>query len=394
MYKVILRVMCVLSLLLLLVACQTNVIGLDKTVDKLIKTGSEALRFMNTLVIIQRDFEHGRIMRARARVLAMPTDHQDYMQSHRFLEQTIEPVRRRVFVHYLRTAKKHERQKKWAAAMWAYDQAKAVTIKPVKMEKKRAQMEWNMRQLRFEKLLRQRRQEDARLLSDVHAYDAPQGVDPNDDVYGRLREFYHDALHHRARVAFREAKRFLRKKLPEIAYVEIESYMRLNPGTAQGKKTLAAIRQNMPSALSIPALPKLGTKQIVAAARLPKGILPREVNAKQITAAMQSGDLIKASQLAQMYRRHDGKGAEALWGKIQAAMNRKAAALFSQGSAAFGKEDLQQAIGYWQAAAALRPDKSEYHEALRRANQLQERLNLLRDKSLEHKPIGLMPEEK
>jgi len=389
MHNTALRFICVLCLAMLMVACQKSSPQLDNTVDKLIKTGSEALKFMNTFVIIQRDFEHGRIMRARARVLAMGSEHQDYVKAHQFLEQTIEPARRRVFVHYLRAAKKHEQQKNWSAAMWAYDHAKAVTIKPARMETKRGVMELNMRQLRFDKFLEQRRKEDARLLNDASMYAAPTGVDPNDEVYARLRKQYDDGLDNRARLAFREAKRFLRKKLPEIAYVEIESYMRLQPGTAQGRKMLAAIRDKLPSVLSISVLLKTATKQIVSAQRV---VMDKHVTAKLIAVAMQSDDLIKARQLAQIYRRHNGKGAEALWIKLQTAMDVKAARLFAQGSAAFGKEDLHQAIAYWRGSAALRPDKSEYYEALRRARQLQERLSLLRDKKLENKSVGLMPE--
>jgi len=388
-----------------LTACQSGTHGsfgagaADHSVIDLLEKGSEAIGLMNTLTLIQHDYDSGRIMRARARVLAMQESHRDYEKSHRFLKQKIEPARRRVFLHYLRVAKEREADGRWSMAMWAYDQARTVTIKPERMAKKRDEMRLNMRQLRFDKLLKQRRKEDLSLLADLRAYETPKGVSPGDEVYGRMREHYNDVLDERARLTFREARRFLRKGLPEVAYVEIESYMRLQPGTAQGRKTLVEIKEQMPEGLLVPSQQQAGVKKVHAMQRMK---VPEHVNEKQVIAAVKSGELVKAQQLAQIYRRSDGKHAEKLWVQVQAQMEKKSARLFAQGSKAFAKENLNQAIEQWSQAVALRPEKAEYQEALRRARQLKERLSLLREHqsgslstSMQQAvPTGPMPEEK
>jgi len=355
----------------------------------LFEQGSEAIGLMNTLTLIQHDYDHGRIMRARARVLAMDKSHRDYVASHRLLKQKIEPARRRVFVHYLRVAKERERQGRWAAAMWAYDQARTVTIKPEKMARKREEMKLKMRQLRFDKMLKQRRKEDTLLLADIAAYETPRGVSPSDEVFARMREHYNDLLDDRADRAFREARRFLRKELPEIAYIELETYMRLQPGTAQGKKTLVEIKALMPKGLLLPSLKQTRAKKAVEGQRMK---LPQQVTEKQVLAALKSGDLIKARQLAQVHRRNGGKHAEKLLAQIQTKLKKKSARFFAQGSQSFAQEKLDLAIRYWSDAVALRPEKSEYQESLHRAKQLKERLSLLRDQKADHRSVSMQSE--
>jgi len=236
-------------------------------------------------------------------------------------------------------------------------------------------MEWKVRQLRFDMLLQQRRKEDTALLRDGNAYVAPRGLSPNDSVYSRLREYYNDGLDDRARLAYREAKRFLRLKLPEIAYVEIESYMRLQPGMEQGKKVLAEIRSKMSNRLSVLQLQPGAMKPLPIEKRLS---LQKHASKKQVVAAMNAGDLLKAQQLAQVYRRDGGADADKLLLQVQTKIDVQAGLLFAKGNSAFGQEKLDLAIGYWRGATVLRPEKSEYREALHRARQLQERLSLLR----------------
>ncbi|MFQ5518804.1 MAG: hypothetical protein ACE5E3_02255 [Mariprofundus sp.] len=370
------RLYCALVIALMLAGCQTGKGKFDHAVDDLLIKGSEAFNIMNTYAVIQHDFKRGRIMRARARVLAMDKSHRDYDKSYKLLKQKIEPARRRVFVHYLRTAKRHEKNRAWSKAMWAYDQARAVTIKPEIMAKKYAEMEVNMRQLRFKTLRDLRRKEDRILLADARAYEAPRGIDPKDDVYGRMREHYNDMLDDRANRAFREARRFLRKGLPEIAYIEIESYMFLQPGTTQGQTLLAEIRRAMPKTLVIAAVEKSAAPKQTVIKRIAK---PKEVTAKQVQSAVKSGKLVEARQLAQIYRRNGGKGADKLLAQIEKKLKAQAVALFAKGSRAFQKEQLVLAIQHWTDAVALVPEESEYVEALRRAKQLQERLSLLQN---------------
>jgi len=364
---------CFMIAAIMLTSCQINKGSLDNLLTKSSKTFS----ITGTYSSINHDFKRGRIMQARARILELDKSDRDYRKIHRLLEQKIEPARRRLFVHYLRIAKSLEKKKLWSKATWAYDQAKAVSIKPEAMEKKQAEMEEQMRQLRMEKLLQQRRAEDRTLFSYARSYEAPNGLSPKDDTYERMREHYNDILDDRANLAFREAKRFLHKGLPEIAYVEIESYMRLQPGSSKGEKLLVSINHEIPAFLKIPNIPAVNA--VEKPTLIKRANHAKAATAKQVQAALKAGELLKARQLAHIYRRNGGKGADKLLNQVQKKVDASAAALFSRGSIAFRKEQLDRAIQYWDKAVTLKPEQSEYVESLRRARQLQERLNLLQE---------------
>jgi len=340
-------------------------------------SGGKYVGLINSYSRIRQDFDKGRIMRARARVLAMQKGDKDYARARTFLMRTIEPTRRRIFVYYLHTAQRLEANKQWSKAMWAYDQASSVTIKPSKMEAKRDEMEIRMRQLRLDKLIVHRRKLDRLLMDDAHAYDAPRGLDPNDDTYGRMRDQYNDLLDERESLAIREARRQLRKGLPEIAYMEIESYLRMQPGSIAGKILRHEILAAMPKGLVIPPYP--GKEMPVRKSVANRQVEPdKVVSEKQIQEALKQGDLIRARSLAHLFRRNGGSGADSLLAKINKKLAAKAASLFAKGSNEFRHERLASAVAYWHKAVDLNPDQPEYVESLRRARQLQERLELLR----------------
>jgi len=363
---------------MMLAACQVDSNSLNKAVDGLLVQGGEAFNVMNTYAVVRHDFKRGRIMRARARVLAMSKSNPDYNKAHQLLAKKIEPARKRIFIHFLRTAKKLEKQHRWSEAEWAYDQAKAVTIKPKIMQQKSTEMEQYMRQLRLEQLLRQRRKEDRTLLDYAAAYTPPAGMDRLDEIYERLREHYNDLLDDRANQAFREALHFLARDKPEIAYVEIESYLRLQPGSLKGRKLLTSIKRKLPAFLHVPQR-RISASAAIKPMKLKRINHPKEVTAEQIQIALQVGELLHAKQLAHIYRRNGGKGADKLLAQVEKKVKVKATALFARGSSAFRHEQLEEAIQYWNDAAALAPEESEYIEALRRAQQLQERLSLLQE---------------
>lgn len=339
---------------------------------------------MNPYLEIKYDFERGRIMQARERVLALDKQHQDYAAAHNYLKKTIEPARKRIFVHYLRRAKRLEMQKQWTDAMEAYAQAKSVTIKPEVMEKKRSEMEFRLRQLRLDRLLRLRRSEDAVWLANLPAYEPPRGVDGNDEVYLRQREIYNDALDERADSVYSEAKFYLRRKQPEIAYVEIESHLRLQPDSGRGKRLLGEINSEMPKQIIISD--HITTRKSTQNKRTST---PKAVTVEQIHAAVKQDKLLEAKRLLQSYRRSDGKDADKLLQQVQKRIEARAADLFAAGSKAFRKEKLDEAIVFWSDSVALMPEQAEYVEALHRVRQLKERLNLLR----EQKETDPVPEE-
>jgi len=362
---------------LLLSGCAERLQGV--TVSGVFLSGGMKFGLVHSLTMIHHDFEQGQIMRARARVLAMPTEHADYARAQAFLRNHIEPARRRVFTHYLHRARRMAAKKQWSEAMWAYDQAISVTVKPDRMIARRNEMALKVRQLRLNRMIVHRRKQDRLLLADMRSYDTPHGLDPEDEIYSRIREKYSDDLNRCSTEAIREARRYLRKGLPEIAYVEIESYLRLQPDSASGvtlrKKILAA----MPAGLVIPLQGKLHAGR----ANRVKVQENDEKNDETVTeadvqSALKAGDLIRARVLAELFHRSGGRGAEALLARVDRERKLQAASLFRTGGEAFRREQLEPAIQYWREAVALNPDEQEYAEALRRARQLQERLLLLR----------------
>lgn len=347
---------------------------------------------------LERDFNSGRIMKARSKAMSIAQDNRDYARAQKLLKEKIEPARRRLFVHYLRKAKQAEANKLWSDAMEAYKEAKEVTIKPAVMENKRLKMEYKLRQLRLNVLLEQRRKEDIALLANPEAYIPPRGTSPEDKVFYRKQGHYEDDLDDRAARAYREARRYLRRGIPEIAYIEIESYLRFQPDSDRGKELLKEITKAIPGALTIPRIRKTVQKAAVknkAVMTQPpvkqdqkkKVITPGVVTAEQVQALLQRGELLMAKQYAQAYRREGGKGAAQLLAKVQRKIKREAADLFAKGGVAFRNEHLGRAIQYWSDAIALMPEEQEYIEALRRARQLEERLFLLRQAGNE-KPVA------
>ncbi|GAV20026.1 hypothetical protein MMIC_P0987 [Mariprofundus micogutta] len=345
------------------------------------RTGS-----MNSYDMIQHEYKNGHIMKARAMVLELDKAHTDYARAHRLLNEKIEPARRRIFVHYLRLAKDSEKKKLWAQATLAYKQAKGVTIKPELMEQKRVEMEHKMRQMRLEKLIEQRRKEDESLWSYASAYVPANGLSPKDEVYLRQQEVYNDALDERAARAYKESRRYLRAELYGPAYVEIESHLRLQPDSARGVKQMQAIKQAMPAWLKVPKVQAETEKTIKAKKRV---TAPKEVKLSDIQNAIKKDELPTAKRLAQVYRRNGGKGADKILSQIQKKLDTRSAELFVMGSRAFRQEQLNLAIQNWGEAVALTPENTEYVEALNRAKQLKERLNLLRSQK-DNDPI---PEE-
>ena len=346
--------------------------------DSLISDGAY-IGLINSYTMIRQDFDSGRIMRARARVLAMKKDHADYARARAFLKSTIEPARLRIFLHYLHMAQRLEADRLWSEAMWAYDQAASVTIKPERMQAKRDEMEIRMRQLRLDKLIVQRRWLDRLLLDGVRHYNAPRGLDANDETFARLREQYNDQLEGRASLAIREARRQLHNGLPEIAYMEIESYLRMQPDASGARVLRDEIVAAIPKGIVIPPLSakEKSVEEAVAARQAGAGVIVTE---EQIQAALKKDDLIKARALVHQFRRNGGSGADRLLATVEKKLDASAASLFAKGSVQFRHEHLASAIDYWRQAVALNPDEPEYVEALRRARQLQERLSLLRGK--------------
>ncbi|MDX8408407.1 MAG: 4-hydroxy-3-methylbut-2-en-1-yl diphosphate synthase [Mariprofundaceae bacterium] len=335
--------------------------------------GRVSFSFFNTYVSAQKDFDNGRIMEARAKVLAMDKSREDYAKARELLNRKIDPARKRLLKHYSALGERYEKAGEWYKAMQAYEQASSFSLRPKALKKKRQAMELQFRQARMNALLKERRKEDSEWLAHQDDFEPPRGVPVKDEVFLRKLEQFHDALEERSDLAYREARRFLRKGYPAVAYVEIESHLRLDPQSEDGKKLKAEIKAALPKGIKIPAYEV--NKKSAASKRV---LVPKSVTASQVRALMKKGQWLKAKRYALVYRREGGKGATKLLKQIQTSIANDAEAKFKRGSFFYRKEKLDRALQYWSEAVALEPGNTEYAEALRRAQQLKERLELLR----------------
>ncbi len=333
--------------------------------------------FLHSYASIEASYKRGEIMEARKKALAFPKDHEDYPKVRRLLKSRIEPARLRLLRHYRLQAEKAEREGRWWRAMELYDQAAGLSLKPAELQKARDRMELKMRQARLDALIAQRRKEDSDLLSYARAYEPPAGVNPKDEVFRRMREYYEERVDDRSGDALAEARRYLRKGMPEIAYIEVESHLRLAPDSGEGAELRKEILAKLPKGLVIPPF-----KPLSQAARkaIPQ---PKKVTARQIRQLLSKGRLIEARRYAQVYRREGGKDAEKLLAQVNEAIGKQAEAYYQKGRIAFRKEQLDRAIRYWSRAVELMPDNADYVQALSRARLLKERLELLRQQAEE-----------
>jgi tetratricopeptide (TPR) repeat protein len=338
---------------------------------------SDQFGFPLSYEAVKSDFDRGHIMEAREEVLSMDKTRADYKQALALLRNKIEPARLRLLRHYASKAAAAERHGDWYAAAGLYEQAAGFSIKPAYLLRKQHEMSLKMKQVRMDALLDQQRHEDAAILSWQNAYEPPKGVDAGDLAFLHERENYASLLDERASDAYSQAKSYLRKGMPDLAYVEIESYLRYEPDSEQGKQLMAEVRKQMPKGLHIPS-EKTSPHRRVPAVPMVRQPEANSVNLEDIRKQMAQKHWLKAKRLALVYRREGGANAAALLEKIQAEIADEAAAVFERGRVSFRKENINDAVKQWQRAVELMPDKPEYVDSLRRAKQLQERLRILR----------------
>lgn len=336
--------------------------------------------FLNSYAAAKKDYEQGRIMEARQRVLKMDKSRDDYAQAKKLLDKKIEPARIRLLKLYSGRAASAERNGEWSKAMELYDQAAAFSLDPKSQNAKRDAMEIKMRQDRFDRLINFRRQEDAQWLAGVDAFEPPKGVDSKDPVFVDMREQLAEGLEARAREAYNEASRYLRKGPPEIAYIEIESHLRLDPDSERGQQLKKEILAAMPKGIVIP--PENSTQQKHEKTRV--SIISEKVTEEKVRALMKNGDWVTAKKYATVYRREGGDNADRLLRQINSQLAADAAREYAKGRMAFRQEQLDAAITHWTRAVSMMPGNSEYALALRRARQLKERLKLIQESAGEN----------
>ncbi len=322
-----------------------------------------------------RAYKAGDIMKARQIVLQMDKSRPHYAEARKLLKRKIEPARKRLLRHYTAAALRAEQAGQWYQARFLYEQAAGFSTQPETLRNQARNMDVRMRQLRLERLIAVRRQDDEHLLSMLDQLDVPKGLSPKDEPFRRAREELENRILDRAREAWQAARRELHEGYPEVAYVEAESYRRLRPDDKRGESLMAQVRKALPKELKIP--PLVSAEQKPAPHVRP----PKTVTAKSIKQLMRKGDWLQAKRYALIYRREGGKNAERYLAVIEKKLKEEAARAFKAGRMAFQKEELDKAVKYWKRAVALQPHNAEYVQSLQRALLLQERLRILREES-------------
>ena len=345
-------------------------LALSGCTSGLFKRGG-ALAFLNTYSKALKEYERGDMMAARNTVINMDKSREDYKDAVKLLRTKIDPDRRRLLRVFVRKAQNAEKSRQWSEAVENYAQAASLSLEPVPLVQKQERMELNMRQARLDAALNQRRKEDSAFLAWAGNYETPRGIAPDDVAYAHLMDTFRDVLDDRASRSYDEAKWFLRKGAPELAYVEAESHLRLQPKSSSGKSLMEDIKSKLPKGLSISALSDFKGSYVRSNA-------PKSVSEAQLKELMNKGDWLEARRYAVVYRREGGKNASKYLRSIEGKLEEEGATLFQQGSLAFRQEKLDKAIEYWSEAVRYQPNNDEYSDQLRRAKQLRDRLKILK----------------
>lgn len=335
------------------------------------KKNINPLNMFNTYESALRDYQQGKVLEAREIVLKIDSENESYDKARTLLRKQIEPARLRLLRHYKRKARAAESGKAWADAKRLYQQAALFSLGNSALEKKVGRMELHMQQLRLDKLISQRRKEDATFMKWLDAYEIPLGLDPDDEPFERRSRHFQNELDARAQTAYIEARRYLSRGYPEVAYVDIESHLRFRPESKMGKKLLKNIRKTLPRGLRLPASVTFKKSRKI----------PLRVKAADIDALMRKGSWLTAHKYAIAYRRSGGKDADAYLKRVEVGRKKSALKSFERGKLAFQQEKMDKAVRYLKRAVDLDPDNAEYTENLQRASQLKERLYILRQEA-------------
>jgi tetratricopeptide (TPR) repeat protein len=336
--------------------------------------------FLNTYESVRKDYEHGHIMEARAGALSIAKDKPGYAETQKLLKQKIEPARLRLLRHYAAEAKAAERKRVWFKARDLYNQAASFSVRGTYLKRKAAAMDLRVRQVRLDTIISRLRREDAELMRWLDSYSPPRQLDPQDEPFARGLETLQDWVDERARATYVAAKRNLRQGYPEVAYADIESYLRFEPDSFFGQRLMKSIKKELPKGLKIPPEPA-GQVRRPSRHSVKSRMPASHLSGQEIRELIKQKKWLEAYSAALAYRREGGKDAERLFKEVDSHLEKQAEAAFKAGMIAFRSEDIDTAVKQWRRAVAFRPNNAQYIENLRRAEQLQERLRILRGRT-------------
>ncbi len=331
-----------------------------------------SLGLVSAFEAAQTEFQQGLVMEARQRLLTIPENSEDYAAAQAFLKDKVEPARLKLLRYYARKGKAEEKKKNWAKAEEAYRMAAELSRQPKALLTYQRNMNLKVRQLRFDTLYTQLKQENTAWLKRESAYTPPKGLFGDDEVFRVASSNLEQELKQHADKMWTLAGIFEKKDMPELAWLYADSYLRLVPGDKKAQDLKNAMATALPKGLQLSK-----SKPSVAKAKVIKAT-KKEVSVLDVDELIQQGDWLEAKFKAQQLRKQGDDEADALLEKIDTNISAIAEKAYQDGNLAFRNEKIGDAVRFWQRAVDLKPNEQTYVDSLRRGKQIQERLDALK----------------
>ncbi|MBN4058360.1 hypothetical protein JYT55_01250, partial [Mariprofundus ferrooxydans] len=235
-------------------------------------------------------------------------------------------------------------------------------------------MSLKVRQLRFDTLYAQQKQEDTAWLKWQNAYTPPKGLFGDDEAFRLANEDVNQELKLHAEKTWSMAGVYEKKDVPELAWLYADSYLRM---VSDDKKA-----QDLKNAMAT-ALPKgfklFKSKPEVVKAKTMKP--PKnQVSVEEVKLLMKQGSWLEAKKKALQLRKRGNAEADNLLESIDVNISTMADKAYKDGNLAFRSEKINKAVQFWQRAVDFEPNEQTYVDSLRRGKQIQERLDALKTK--------------
>lgn len=318
-------------------------------------------------------FKQGEVMEARKQILAIPKDDEDYQQAQKFLKDKVEPARLKLLRYFARKGKREESKQRWAQAEEAYSTAAGLSKSPKALLQYQTKMSLEARKLRAQTIYTQRVEEDEIWISWYDHYNPPKGLLGDDKVFDRARGDLYESIEERAKRAWTLAQKYKMLDVPEMAWIYIDSYLRLKPGSKEAQDLKNAMSTAIPKNFGL-TLSSSKKKSVLKRPSLVKA----QVNKKDVKDLMKLEEWKKAQKGAQMLRRQGDPDADKLLETTQKKMANLALKAYTKGNLAFRLEQIDEAVMAWEEAVRWMPREQTYIDALRRGQHIQERLAALK----------------
>ena len=342
-----------------------------------------SIGFLSPYDAAVNEYKQGKIMEARARLLAVAKEHEDYKSSREFLKKKVEPARLKLLRYYVRKGKKEESLRHWAQAAEAYKAASTLSIKPQPLVEYYKEANLKARKVRAQAIYDLRKDEDEAWLKWKESYNPPEALLGNDELFAIARQEFEKLSDQRLAKTWELAKKYKLLDIPEMAWIYADSYLRFNARSKDAQDLKNAMSTAIPAVVRVDTSKgrKYSPKRTVR--KIPeKDAKVSEAHVRKLIAEKKWKE---AREEARALRLQGDKSADKLLTIIDENIDVLANKAFQDGNLAFRLEQINKAVEFWQQAVDWVPDEQTYVDSLRRGMQIQERLEALKsdDNSLD-----------